>query len=50
MLEFRSEMDRELAPVRHKMGGEQIALLQKQFLQRKLLQQAELPRLSLFYL
>lgn len=50
MIEFRSELDRDLAPVRHKMGSEQIALLQKQFLQRKLLEKAALPRLSLFYL
>ena len=45
-----SEMDRELASVRRRMSAEQIALIQKQFLQRKLLEAAELPRLSLFYL
>ena len=50
MVEFRSELDRELAPVRRKMTVEQIARLQEQFLQRKLLEKAALPRLSLFYL
>ena len=50
LVAIRSEMDRELASVRRKMSAEQIALIQKQFLQRKLLEAAELPRLSLFYL
>lgn len=50
LVAIRSEMDRELVSVRRRMGAEQIALIQKQFLQRKLLEAAELPRLSLFYL
>ena len=50
LVAIRGEMDRALAPLRHKMGAEQIVLLQKQFLQRKLLEKAGLPRLSLFYL
>jgi hypothetical protein len=50
LVDIRGEMDRALAPLRHKMSAEQIALLQKQFLQRKLLEKAGLPRLSLFYL
>lgn len=50
LIAFRTEMDRALAPFRRKMTAEQIALLEKQFLQRKLLERAELPRLSLFYL
>ncbi|HEY7679046.1 MAG TPA: hypothetical protein VIC04_00915 [Terriglobia bacterium] len=50
LVAFRAEMDGALAPVRRKMTAEQIALLEKQFLQRKLLERAELPRLSLFYL
>jgi hypothetical protein len=32
------------------MTAEQIAMLEKQFLDRKLLESAGLPRLSLFYL
>ena len=50
LLAWRTEMDRQLAPVRRQMTAEQIKQLEKQFLQRKLLEQAELPRLSLFYL
>ena len=47
---IRREMDRALAPIRSKMGTDQILLLQKQFLQRKLLEKAGLARLSLFYM
>ena len=50
MVKIREEMDRSLAPVRHKMGSDQIALLQKQYMHRTLLERAALPRLSLFYL
>lgn len=50
LVAIRSEMDRELTSVRRRMSAEQIALIQKQFLQRKLLEAAGLPRLSLFYL
>jgi len=46
----RSELDRDLKPYREKMGAEQIAMLEKQFLERRLLELAGLPRLSLFYL
>ena len=50
LIDIRAEMDRSLAPVRSKMAVDQIALLQKQFQQRKLLEKANLPRLSLFYI
>ncbi|MBI3895583.1 MAG: hypothetical protein HY313_06600 [Acidobacteria bacterium] len=50
LVAIRQETDRALAPVRQKMSSEQIAHLQKQFLNRKLLEKAGLPRLSLFYL
>lgn len=50
LVTWRTEMDRQLSPVRRQLTGEQITQLEKQFLQRKLLEQAELPRLSLFYL
>ena len=50
LVAIRQEMDRALAPVRQKMSSEQIAHLQKQFVNRKLLEKAGLPRLSLFYL
>jgi len=50
LIACRAEMDRQLAPVRRQMTAEQVAQLEKQFLRRKLLEQADLPRLSLFYL
>jgi hypothetical protein len=50
LFEARRALDRELKPYRSKMTAEQLALLEKQFLERKLLEAAGLPRLSLFYL
>ncbi|MCI0403127.1 MAG: hypothetical protein L0212_06345, partial [Acidobacteria bacterium] len=50
LVELRREVDRSLAPYRRKMKAEQIALIEKQFLQKKLFERFGLPRLSLFYL
>jgi hypothetical protein len=50
LVSVRAEMDRQLAPVRRSMTAEQVALVEKQLLQRKLIERSELPRLSLFYL
>ena len=50
MLSARREMDRQLAPHRHKMTADQLARLERQYLERECLQAAGLPRLSLFYL
>jgi hypothetical protein len=50
MVALRAELDRTLGPARRNLGSEQVALLERQFLTRKLLEQADLPRLSLFYL
>lgn len=46
----RRELDRQLAPYRGKMTADQLAMLERQFLDRRLLESAGLPRLSLFYL
>lgn len=46
----RRELDRQLAPYRGKMTAEQLAMLERQYLDRRLLESAGLPRLSLFYL
>lgn len=46
----RRKLDAELRPYRGKMSVEQIALLEKQYLERDLLESAGLPRLSLFYM
>ena len=50
LFEARRSLDGELKPYRGKMNAEQLAMLEKQFLQRKLLVASGLPRLSLFYL
>lgn len=50
LLAARTELDRELRPYRGKMTAEQLAMLEKQYLDRRLLESAGLPRLSLFYL
>ena len=50
VLEVRREMDRQLAPYRRKMTAEQLALLEQQYVRRRLLEAYGLPRLSLFYL
>jgi hypothetical protein len=50
LFEARRTLDRELKPYRGKMSAVQLAMLEKQFLERKLLENKGLPRLSLFYL
>ena len=50
MLAIRREMDRALAPYRRKMSAGQLAQLERQYVQKRLLEQFDLPRLSLFYL
>ena len=44
------EMDSALAAYRRKMKAEQLALVEKQYLQKRLLEEFRVPRLSLFYL
>ncbi len=50
LLAARRAFDTQLRPYRGKMTAEQIALLEKQYLERRLLESTGLPRLSLFYL
>ena len=50
LLTARRELDAQLRPYRSKMTAEHLALLEKQYLERNLLEQAGLPRLSLFYM
>ena len=50
LLEARGELDRQLRPYRSKMTADQLAMLEKQYLERNLLEKAGLPRLSLFYM
>jgi hypothetical protein len=49
MLKIRREVDSQLAAYRRKMKREQLALVEKQYLQKRLLDEYQLPRLSLFY-
>ena len=47
---LRAEADHDLTPYRRKMSAPQIDQLQKQYVQKKLLEKYHLPRLSLFYM
>ena len=49
LLAARQSLDRHLRPYRGKMTAEQLSMLEKQFLERSLLETSRLPRLSLFY-
>jgi len=50
LLDVRREMDRSLAPYRRKMSADQLAQLERQYLQKRLFEHFGIPRLSLFYL
>lgn len=50
LVRFRAEADRAIAPYRSKMPAAQIAQLQKQYIHKRLFEQATIPRLSLFYM
>jgi len=49
MLKIRRELDGQLAVYRRKMKPEQLAMVEKQYLQKRLLEEFGLPRLSLYY-
>lgn len=50
LVEIRRDMDRQLAPYRRKMNSAQLAQLERQYMQTRLWERYNLPRLSLFYL
>lgn len=50
ILRIRQEMDRALAPYRRKMTADQLAALERRFLQKRLFEEHGVPRLSLFYM
>lgn len=50
LLAMRRELERDVSPYRSRMSAEQLARLEKSFLDRKVYEAAGLPRLSLFYL
>jgi hypothetical protein len=49
MLRIRREVDGQLAMYRRKMKAEQLALVERQYTQKRLLEEFGLPRLSLYY-
>jgi len=50
LFEARRELDSQLRPYRGKMTADQLAMLERQYLERRLLERSRLPRLSLFYM
>jgi hypothetical protein len=50
LLAARRELDAQLRPYRGKMTAPQLTMLEKQYLERNLLEKSNLPRLSLFYM
>lgn len=50
LLQVRQSLDSELRPYRGKMTADQIALLERRYLDSALLEKNDVPRLSLFYL
>ena len=50
LIGVRAEADRDIAPYRSKMGAAQIEQLHRQYVNKRLLERAKLPRLSLFYM
>lgn len=50
LVQMRAQADHDMAPYRSKMSAAQIDQLLKQYVNKKLLEQYKLPRLSLFYL
>jgi len=50
LVEVRAEADRDIAPYRSKMSASQIEQLHRQYVHKRLLERAKLPRLSLFYM
>jgi hypothetical protein len=50
LVRLRVEADRAIAPYRSKMPAMQIEQLRKQYLNKRLFEQATIPRLSLFYM
>jgi hypothetical protein len=50
LVRVRAEADRDIAPYRRNMTAVQIEQLHKQYVQKRLLEQCGVPRLSLFYM
>lgn len=49
LLKLRREVDSQLTAYRRKMRAEQLAVVERQYLQKRVLEEYRVPRLSLFY-
>jgi len=50
LFQARRDLDAQLRPYRGKMTADQIAMLERQYFERRLLEKSGVPRLSLFYM
>jgi hypothetical protein len=50
LVAIHADLDKQLAPYRRRMSAEQLSQLERQYIQKCLLERFGLPRLSLFYL
>jgi hypothetical protein len=50
LVDIHADLDKQLAPYRRRMSAEQLSQLERQYIQKRLLERFGLPRLSLFYL
>jgi predicted metal-dependent TIM-barrel fold hydrolase len=50
MLRIRREVDAQLTAFRRKVKAEQLVMVERQYVQKRVLEEFRLPRLSLFYL
>jgi hypothetical protein len=50
LLAIRRDLDRQLAPYRRRMTADQLGQLERRYVQKRLFEHFDLPRLSLFYL
>jgi hypothetical protein len=50
LVDIHADLDKQLAPYRRRMSAEQLNQLERQYIQKRLLERFGLPRLSLFYL
>jgi hypothetical protein len=50
LLAIRRDLDRQLAPHRRRMSPAQLSQLERQYIQKRLFEHFDVPRLSLFYL
>ena len=50
LLAIRRELDAQLAPYRRRMSAAQLGQLERQYIQKRLFEKFDVPRLSLFYL